>query len=213
MSALKAKDLNRLTDATALRAGTDADTAKRNQDMFRRVKEGTLSESELNDLAALLEGYKVSGFNQAKSSGKLGVILSKARPDADPPGRSSSPSVARRKAGASATSAGPPSSRIRVSVPRRGSPNARDQASRLGGWTTPRPGRICKNDLRGSCKFSIERGKFLARARFFLKFSAGITGADGFSSHSGRMVRNMLFGVVMSPLLDATGKSSPSFRI
>ena len=77
MSALKAKDLNRLTDATALRAGTDADTAKRNHDMFRRIKEGTLSDSELNDLAALLEGYKVSGFNQARSSGKLGVILSK----------------------------------------------------------------------------------------------------------------------------------------
>jgi hypothetical protein len=75
LDALKAKDLSRLTEATALRAQSEA--KKHNQDMFKRIFEGTLSDSELNDLAAKLEGYQISGVNQAKSSGKLGVILSK----------------------------------------------------------------------------------------------------------------------------------------
>src|SRR5262249_39981469 len=77
MNAVKARDLARLTEATALRAGTEAETKKRYQETFRRIFDGTLSESELNQLAALLEGYQISGQNQQKSSNRAGIILSK----------------------------------------------------------------------------------------------------------------------------------------
>lgn len=75
LDALKEKDLGRLTDATALRAPAEA--TKRNQDMFTRILDGTYSKEEIDKLANHLDGYKISGFNQAKSTGRLGVILSK----------------------------------------------------------------------------------------------------------------------------------------
>jgi hypothetical protein len=77
MDALKARDLNRLTDATALRAGTNEETAPRNREMFRRIIEGTLSESELTALAARLENYTMSSYNPPKSSNRYDVILAK----------------------------------------------------------------------------------------------------------------------------------------
>ena len=75
LDALKAHDLDRLTEATALRAQTEA--SKKYQEMFKRIFDSTLSESELNTLASKLDGYKISGENQAKSTGRLGVILRK----------------------------------------------------------------------------------------------------------------------------------------
>lgn len=75
LDALKARDLDRLVDATALRAQTEA--GKKYQDMFRRISDNTLSESELNSLAARLEGYQVMGENPATSTGRLGVVLQK----------------------------------------------------------------------------------------------------------------------------------------
>ncbi len=75
LDALKEKDLGRLTDATALRA--PAESKKYNEDMFTRILDGTYSKEEIDKLADYLDGYKVSGFNQAKSTGRLGVILSK----------------------------------------------------------------------------------------------------------------------------------------
>jgi hypothetical protein len=75
LNALKAKDLNRLTDATALRAPTES--SKRSEETFRRILDGTLSDAELGKLASDLDGYRIMGVNQAKTSGRLGVILSK----------------------------------------------------------------------------------------------------------------------------------------
>ena len=75
LDALKDHDLDRLTEATALRAQTEA--SKKYQEMFKRIFDSTLSESELNGLASKLDGYKISGENQAKSTGRLGVILRK----------------------------------------------------------------------------------------------------------------------------------------
>ncbi len=57
LDALKARDLNRLNDATALRAQNEA--AKHNQEMFKRIFDGSLSKAEIDDLAAKLEGYKI----------------------------------------------------------------------------------------------------------------------------------------------------------
>src|SRR5262249_35497091 len=73
LNALKAKDLNRLTEATALRAGTD-ETKKRNQEMFRRIFDGSLSESELNKLASSLEGYQISQIIPQTSSNSAHVV-------------------------------------------------------------------------------------------------------------------------------------------
>jgi len=77
LNALKAHDLSRLTEAIALRAGQENETEKRNREMFRRIFDGTLSDSELNKLAAMLEGYQISGQNLQKSTARLGIILSK----------------------------------------------------------------------------------------------------------------------------------------
>lgn len=77
LDALKARDLSRLTEATAMHAGIDGETVKRNQDMFKRIFDGSFSDSELGELAAQLEDFKISGMNAAKSTGRQGVILSK----------------------------------------------------------------------------------------------------------------------------------------
>jgi hypothetical protein len=75
LNALKAKDLNRLTEATALHAQNES--SPRYKQTFQRIIEGTLSEKELGDLVARLEDYQISGSNQPKSSGTFKVILSK----------------------------------------------------------------------------------------------------------------------------------------
>jgi hypothetical protein len=45
--------------------------------MFKRIFDSTLSESELNALAERLDGYRISGENPPKSTGKLDVVLMK----------------------------------------------------------------------------------------------------------------------------------------
>jgi hypothetical protein len=75
LDALEDRDLDRLTEATALRAQTEA--SNKNKELFKRIFDSTLSESELNDLANRLEGYTVASENQAKSTGKLDVVLMK----------------------------------------------------------------------------------------------------------------------------------------
>jgi hypothetical protein len=75
LDALKARDLERLTEATALRAQTES--SPKNQDMFKRIFDGTLSESELNALATRLEGYSIASENTPKSTGSVDVVLRK----------------------------------------------------------------------------------------------------------------------------------------
>ena len=77
LDALKAKDLDRLNEATALRAQVEASSAK-NQELFKKIFDLSLSDSELDDLAKKLEGYKIAGENPPKSTGRVEVVLQKA---------------------------------------------------------------------------------------------------------------------------------------
>jgi hypothetical protein len=76
LSALKAKDLDRLNEATALRAQVEAGSSK-SQELFKKIFDLNLSDSELDQLAEALKGYTVSGENPPKSTGRVEVILRK----------------------------------------------------------------------------------------------------------------------------------------
>jgi hypothetical protein len=75
LDALKARNLDRLTEATALRAQNES--APHNKEMFKRIFDGSLSKAEIDELAAMLEDYRITSENPPKSSGRLDVILSK----------------------------------------------------------------------------------------------------------------------------------------
>jgi hypothetical protein len=75
LNALKAKDLDRLAEATAIRAQNEA--SAKLQETFKRIYDGSLSESELDDLAKRLEGYQIAGENPARSGGRVTVIIRK----------------------------------------------------------------------------------------------------------------------------------------
>jgi hypothetical protein len=76
LSALKAKNADRLSEATALRAARDS--AGKNQDIFDKIIKVTISDSELDDLAKKLDGYQISGENPQTSTGKVDIIVMKA---------------------------------------------------------------------------------------------------------------------------------------
>jgi hypothetical protein len=76
LAALKAKDLDRLNESTALRAQVEASSSK-NRELFKKIFDGSLSESELADLAEKLDGYRISGENPARSTARVDVILQK----------------------------------------------------------------------------------------------------------------------------------------
>ena len=76
LSALKAKDLDRLNEATALRAQVEA--VAKNQPLFKKIFDLSLSESELDEIAKKLEGYQIAGENPPQSTGRVDVILQKA---------------------------------------------------------------------------------------------------------------------------------------
>jgi hypothetical protein len=77
LSALKAKDLDRLNEATALRAQVEAGSSK-SQELFKKIFDLSLSDSELDQLAEALDGYTVAGENPPKSTGRVEVVLQKA---------------------------------------------------------------------------------------------------------------------------------------
>ncbi len=69
------RDLDRLTEATAIHAQVEA--RAKNQEIFKRIYDGSLSEQELDDLAKKLEGYQIAGYNPPKSTGRIDIILQK----------------------------------------------------------------------------------------------------------------------------------------
>jgi hypothetical protein len=75
LAALKEKNLAKIAEATALRAPIEAVT--KNQKLFVAILEQNLAPEDLDELAKKLEGYQYAGENQAKSSAKLGIILTK----------------------------------------------------------------------------------------------------------------------------------------
>jgi hypothetical protein len=91
LNALKAKDADRLSEATARRAAVDS-TGK-NQELFSKILEVTLPDSELDDLAKKLAGYQISGENPQKSTGRADVVVSKRNDD----GSSSSRRITARR--------------------------------------------------------------------------------------------------------------------
>ncbi len=76
LNALKDKDLDALTEATAIHAQIEASSNK-NRGIFKRIYDGSLSEAELDDISNKLDGFKVSSENPPKSTGKIQVIVQK----------------------------------------------------------------------------------------------------------------------------------------
>jgi hypothetical protein len=77
LAALKAKNLDRLNESTALRASQEAASSK-NKELFKKIFDLSLSESELDDLASKLDGYRMSNENPPKSTARVEVVLVKA---------------------------------------------------------------------------------------------------------------------------------------
>jgi hypothetical protein len=78
LNALKAKDLDRLNESTALRASREASSTK-NQELFQKIIDLNLSDSELDEIAKKLDGFSIAGENPPKSTGRVDVIIQKAR--------------------------------------------------------------------------------------------------------------------------------------
>jgi hypothetical protein len=76
MAAVKAKDLDRLNESTALRAPLEAASSK-SRELFKKIFDLNLSESDLDLLAEALDGYNIAGENPAKSTARVEVILQK----------------------------------------------------------------------------------------------------------------------------------------
>jgi hypothetical protein len=74
LNALRAKDRDKLAEATALRAQREAATSK-NQDLFGRIIDMSISDAELDDLSKKFEGFRVAGENAAKTTATLGVYV------------------------------------------------------------------------------------------------------------------------------------------
>jgi len=80
LNALKAKDRDQLVEATALRAVSTMEGGS-HRELFSRIFDYSISDAELDDLAARFEGFEVAGFNQVKSTGRLGVTVRKQDED------------------------------------------------------------------------------------------------------------------------------------
>jgi hypothetical protein len=87
LQALRAKDRSRLAEATALRSqnvagpGGEAPPPTKKQELFAKILDESISDTELDDLAKQLDGFQVAGENAAKSTGSLGIIIHKPTDD------------------------------------------------------------------------------------------------------------------------------------
>ncbi len=75
LSALRAKDPERLAETVALRSVHEA--SPKNQKLFESIIERSLSEDDLSDLANKLAGFQMVGANEAKSTGRFSITLGK----------------------------------------------------------------------------------------------------------------------------------------
>jgi hypothetical protein len=75
LAAVKAKDLPKIAEATALHAPYEA--SGKNQKLFAAILDQDLAQEDLDELAKKLDGYQFAGANVAKSSGQLGIIVTK----------------------------------------------------------------------------------------------------------------------------------------
>jgi hypothetical protein len=72
--ALRARDKDRLSEATAIRARIEA-TSDKSKELFGKITDGNISDAEFEDVARKLEGYVVAGENAVHSTGKLGIVI------------------------------------------------------------------------------------------------------------------------------------------
>ena len=68
-----------MAEACALRASLEPPL--KNQVLFKKIYEVSLSDSEMDDLAKNFEDYKIAGENPAKSTARVEVVLQKAGDD------------------------------------------------------------------------------------------------------------------------------------
>jgi hypothetical protein len=80
LNALKARDRDRLAEATALRSQEEAAKPK-NRELFAKIVDMSISDAELDDLAKKFEGVQIAGENAAKSTGRLGIFVDKPTDD------------------------------------------------------------------------------------------------------------------------------------
>jgi predicted nucleotide-binding protein len=76
LDAVKAKNKDRLAEVVALRAPIEAATPK-NKKLFSAILDQSISDAEVDEIAKALEGFQIVGNNEAKSSGRLGIIIAK----------------------------------------------------------------------------------------------------------------------------------------
>jgi hypothetical protein len=75
LSALHAKNADRLSEATAQRAATESSV--KNREIFTKILQVELSDSELDGLAKSLDGYQIAFENPPRSTGKIDVVIQK----------------------------------------------------------------------------------------------------------------------------------------
>jgi hypothetical protein len=79
LSALKAKDSDRLSEATALRASSAREgTSIKSQDLFKKIQDLNLTDPEMDELAKKLEGFTIVDENPARSTGRADVVVQKS---------------------------------------------------------------------------------------------------------------------------------------
>jgi hypothetical protein len=79
LSALRAKDADRLAEACALRASLEPPL--KNQNLFKKIFDVSLSDSEMDELAKNFENYKIAGENPARSTARVEVVLQRSGDD------------------------------------------------------------------------------------------------------------------------------------
>jgi hypothetical protein len=75
LAALKDKDVDRLSEATALRSPYES--SAKHRELFQKIVDGSISEAQLNDLADNLDEYTISGDAAVTSTGRRGVLVTK----------------------------------------------------------------------------------------------------------------------------------------
>ncbi len=77
INAVKSKNKDRIQEATALHAPTEAHSVAM-QKLFAQVVDLSISDSQVDDLAKALQGYTIIGMDPAVSSGRQKVVLGKS---------------------------------------------------------------------------------------------------------------------------------------
>jgi hypothetical protein len=77
LDAVKSKDLDLVADAVALRSVTQG-SAKNKTKYFQPLLERSAGPEVLDELATLFDGMTIEGRNDPRSTGEMGVILSKS---------------------------------------------------------------------------------------------------------------------------------------